>query len=269
MRILPKVKRQRFTDQTSGIRSLRLIRLVLAKFRSLRAVLVFHRRRLRGCLSGERLIWGTMEGASYEEYVRFQMEKTSDPRRRALWLNEEWEPKIQALTEYFRQLSTALPGHWKMARETTNHLALTQTYNALCIGARTGQEVQSLRDLGWNAVGVDLVPCPPLVLQGDLHRLDFGDATMCLTFSNILDHALYPEIMISEMERVTAPNGLIVLHLTIGKPTDEYGVTEIGNARAVTNLFKASKIIVSHKMPTLLAMNWEIIAQRIGGRNTS
>ncbi|CAH2041072.1 unnamed protein product, partial [Thlaspi arvense] len=39
---------------------------------------------------------------------------------------------------------------------------------ALCIGARVGQEVEALRRVGVSdSVGIDLVPYPPLVLQGD------------------------------------------------------------------------------------------------------
>src|SRR5688572_8490358 len=92
---------------------------------------------------------------SYDEYVRHQSEKTLDPQRRAEWLGEKWKPTYEAFVDVFRRHSeTFRPG-----------------LKAICLGARTGQEVQALVDLGLEGTGYDLVPFEPLVLQGDIHNL--------------------------------------------------------------------------------------------------
>ena len=44
--------------------------------------------------------------------------------------------------------------------------------------------------------------CKPLVELGDMHNLKYDDKTFNFVFSNILDHSLYPQKSISEIERV-------------------------------------------------------------------
>jgi hypothetical protein len=61
----------------------------------------------------------------------------------------------------------------------------------VCAGARTGTEVEVLRDLGFiRAYGIDLNPGPdnPLVRPGDFHALDNADSSVDLVYSNSLDH---------------------------------------------------------------------------------
>ena len=100
--------------------------------------------------------------------------------------------------------------------------------------------MEALRNLEWNAIGIDLVPHEPLVIEGDIHQLAFKGQQFSLLFSNIIDHSLFPAKMISEMERCARPGGLLILHLQLGKPTDRFGVTEVGDADSVLELFQES-----------------------------
>src|SRR3546814_10121718 len=86
--------------------------------------------------------------------------KTLDPIRREKWLGEEWRSKIDGFKSIFRRNDAVIQGCQK----------------ALCLGARTGQEVVALEELGLDAIGIDLVPCPPHVEAGDIHNLRFEDA---------------------------------------------------------------------------------------------
>ena len=104
---------------------------------------------------------------NYQEYLDKQLEKTLDPLRIEKWKGDEWQIKVDGFRHIFEK---------KNKKE------------AICLGARTGQEVHVLRELGLNCVGIDLVDFPPYTIKGDIHNLQFEDS-YCRTF-------------ISEMERV-------------------------------------------------------------------
>src|SRR3546814_7132925 len=119
-------------------------------------------------------------------------------------LGEEWRSKIGGFKSIFRRNDAVIQGCQK----------------ALCLGARTGQEVVALEELGLDAIGIDLVPCPPHVEAGDIHNLRFEDASFDLIFTNIVDHSIDPSKFFSEIERVCAPGGVIMIHLCLGPDID-------------------------------------------------
>ena len=147
----------------------------------------------------------------YSDYIKLQKEKTCDPRRRKKWLNQEWDLKLSGFKKIFNSNFAYLGS------------------DCLCIGARTGQEVQALIDLGRKAIGIDIVPCEPLVIEGDFHNLDFKDSSFDFIFSNVVDHALYPDKFFSEITRVSKENGSVLLHLQIDRGNDKYGVYDIND----------------------------------------
>ena len=206
-------------------------------------------RRIRSSLFGAGL-WSRRSFANYQEYVDLQLAKTLDEGRREKWLTSEWQPKVDAFEQFFRDL--ALEG------------LMPPRGPALCIGARTGQEVQALRNLGLEAIGVDLAPNPPLVVEGDLHALPFSDGEFTFVFSNVMDHALSPKKAIDEIERVAARGARIVLHLTVGRATDSFGVTEIARSSDVVELFARSDLLRSEVLrPPFLSMNHEIVMRKV------
>ena len=82
----------------------------------------------------------------YSEYIKFQSQKTLDPEKRKKWLGEEWDLKLNGFKQEFSKFGNALRPEMK----------------ALCIGARTGQEVVALKEMGIeNTIGIDIVPHPP------------------------------------------------------------------------------------------------------------
>jgi len=147
----------------------------------------------------------------YIQYINLQKEKTTDPVRREKWLNKEWSSKLEGFKKIFNKHVDYI-GH-----------------KCLCIGARTGQEVQALKDLNKDAIGIDLVGNEPLVIEGDFHNLSFDDNSFDFIFSNAFDHSLYPSKFCSEMVRVLKPGGTVLLHLQVDVPNDKYGVFDIKN----------------------------------------
>jgi len=114
---------------------------------------------------------------------------TIDPSRIEKWLGEEWHEKLEGFRALFER----------------NDEYVKPASRCICLGARTGQEVAALQELGKEAIGIDLVAFPPLTVEGDIHNLSYADHSFDFVFTNIFDHALYPDKFISEMERVCEP----------------------------------------------------------------
>ena len=90
--------------------------------------------------------------SNYQEYIDHQKSKADHgtPLYNLL-LNELWEPDCEGFRENFRPYREMLSG----------------CRNALCLGARTGQEVFVLRELGVeDVIGIDLVATPPIGYGG-------------------------------------------------------------------------------------------------------
>lgn len=188
--------------------------------------------------------------SGYDQYVAHQKEKTCDASRRAKWLGEEWQSKLNFFESKFRE-------YQKNLLDDSHH-------KALCLGARTGQEVQAFRNLGFDAIGVDLVACEPLVVEGDIHNLAFDDDTFDVTFTNIFDHSFYPDRFASEIMRVLKPNGLAIMHLAIDTATDPYGVLEIPDPTSLIALFESrADTAMSQSMPPWGGgLNWELVMKK-------
>ncbi len=193
--------------------------------------------------------WNVYQFDTYEHYLNFQKEKTMDPLKRNKWLNEEWNSKLEYFKTYFSNILYKYD--------------LSKNSKTLCLGARTGQEVQALIDLGYNnSIGTDLVETLPLVIVDDVHNMQFESKTFDFIFTNIVDHVLYPDKFINEVERVAKENCLIIFQLTVGKSTDKYGVTEISKIDSIIELFKNSNLIENNKIKEWHGMNCEIILKK-------
>lgn len=186
---------------------------------------------------------------SYASYIHHQKQKTTDPVRRQKWLNEEWDLKLT----YFQ----------KRFEEYQQEYFLTDYKKAVGLGARTGQEVQAFINLGYDAIGLDIVPCEPLVIEGDIHHMPFKDEEFDIAFTNIFDHSLYPEKFASEIQRILKKGGVAIIHLAVGTDTDPFGVIEIENSSAIIKLFAGMTIVKSQKMSEWGGgLNWELILSK-------
>ena len=71
--------------------------------------------------------------------------------------------------------------------------------------------MEALKRVGVNdSIGLDLVPYPPIVIKGDFHHQPFDDKAFDFEFSNVFDHALYPDKFVGEIERTLKPGGICV-----------------------------------------------------------
>ena len=135
--------------------------------------------------------------------------------------------------------------------------------NSICLGARTGQEVLVLRELGLDSIGIDLVEFPPYTIKGDIHSLQFEDSKFDLIFTNIVDHSLYLEQFISEMERVCVDGGIIILNILQNQPGDEYSENLINDTGPLIKMFKNSRVIKNRKINNYFdPMNRELVFKK-------
>lgn len=116
----------------------------------------------------------------------------------------------------------------------------------LCLGARTGAEVQAARKLGFpDSIGVDLHPLGKYVMQGDWHSLPFADASFENVYCNSLDHCADFESLVREVTRILVPNGRFVYlsdvcyALDSRLPGDEIDIDAVINNRVGTNVHNA------------------------------
>ena len=82
----------------------------------------------------------------------------------------------------------------------------------LCLGARTGEEVEAARKAGFlYSIGVDLYPVGNCVVKADWHDLPFDDNSFENVFTNSLDHCFDLPKLVMEVKRVLIPGGVFFL----------------------------------------------------------
>ena len=184
---------------------------------------------------------------TYEDYINKQLEKTLDPNRIKKWKGREWQIKVDGFRHLFKR----------------NEEFLQNKKNSICLGARTGQEVFVLRELGLDSIGIDLAEFPPYTIKGDIHNLEFEDEKFDLIFTNILDHSLDLEKFISEMERVCVKDGIIILNTQENIPGDDYSENVINSPEPIIKMFKNSILIKNRKIQnTFDQMNRELVFKK-------
>jgi len=138
------------------------------------------------------------EYKSYKQYIKHQLEKSMNSFQRK-HVKSKWdEDKIKhsARFECLKDYITA--------------------GKAICLAAKLGSEVEALREFGFDAIGIDIAPEPPLVIYGDFHNIPFEDNTFDLVFTNSLDHVYDLNKVGLEIERVMKPDGYVLLVVHFG-----------------------------------------------------
>ncbi|KAK9060209.1 hypothetical protein SSX86_020913 [Deinandra increscens subsp. villosa] len=188
---------------------------------------------------------------SYDSYIHHQLQKTTNPKLRKIWTSRDWDRKIRVFTHFFNRLK----------REKL----LSNSSKALCVGARVGQEVEALKRVGVNdSVGLDLVPYPPNVIKGDFHFQPFDDRTFDFEFSNVFDHALYPDKFVGEIQRTLKPGGICVLHVAVSRRSDKYSANDLYSIGPLKKLFNGSELVRSRKVDGF-GLDTEVVFRKRNG----
>jgi len=139
---------------------------------------------------------------NYEEYVAHQVGKTASPRLRRR-LKSRFEGRVKKFLARFNPLK--------------DDGLLKDGGKALCLGARMGEEVVALKQLGLDAIGVDLVPNPPLVVEGDFNNLAFDEDSFDMIYTNSFDHAWAKDEFFNSTHRVLKQGGIFVIDVFPGE----------------------------------------------------
>jgi SAM-dependent methyltransferase len=86
----------------------------------------------------------------------------------------------------------------------------------LCLGARTGAEVEAFRNFGFfNAIGIDVNPGKnnKYVIRGDFNNMRFEDNSFDTIYCNCIDHAWELKDLSKEIRRVLVPSGRLILEI--------------------------------------------------------
>lgn len=136
---------------------------------------------------------------SYEHYVRHQVTK-------AKFLSGWKEGRVTHFRTEF------------MSSKCLSKVGENET--VLCVGARFGEEVSVLRDMGYLALGIDLNPEKrnKFVFFGDVHQIEFSNGVFDKIFCNVLDHVLDIEKALLEIARVLKSPGHLVIHIQRQEP---------------------------------------------------
>ena len=109
--------------------------------------------------------------------------------------------------------------------------------------------MEALKRVGvWDSIGLDLVRHPPLVIQGDFHSQPFDDETFDFEFSNVFDHALYPDKFVGEIQRTLKVGGICVLHVAVSRRSDKYSANDLYSIKPLLRLFNGSDFVYSRKV---------------------
>jgi len=160
------------------------------------------------------------EYESYEEYKTHQMKKTSRKGLRAK-LKRRFNRRVKVFQKRFSFLKKK--GYFLEGQKV------------ICLGSRMGEEVQAFKNFELDAIGVDLIPRLPLVIEADFNHLPFEDNTFDLVHSNSFDHAFDANLFFESVERVLKVGGHLVLDV-FPKEGGNFEVTYIEDAADVKEL---------------------------------
>lgn len=135
---------------------------------------------------------------SYDEYLEHQAAKLDNIKHRLD------ETQAEDYADFVRRFEGCAP--------------LRRARSVLCLGARLGTEVQALHSQGYFAIGIDLNPGAenPYVVKGDFHAIVFPDGSVDAIYTNVFDHVFDMEKVMSEINRLLPPGGLLVADVLKG-----------------------------------------------------
>jgi ubiquinone/menaquinone biosynthesis C-methylase UbiE len=95
--------------------------------------------------------------------------------------------------------------------------------------------------------------------------LKFEDQSFDLIYTNVYDHALYPDKFCAEMLRVVRPGGFILINFQVAQKGDKYSVTHVSNpSEEVLPLLPGCEVRLNMPISeNVHAMDWERLVQKL------
>jgi SAM-dependent methyltransferase len=150
---------------------------------------------------------------SYDDYLEHQATKAKTPK----WIAKLQEDRKKRLDWFKKQFSLIM-----------DRIPIAGLRKVLCLGARFGEEVISLKKLGISAVGIDIEACLPHVVVGDMNNLK-GYRNLDMIYTNAMDHCWDIDSFIKGIKTALKPGGYFVMHNSFGVGQYEHHVPESPN----------------------------------------
>ena len=188
------------------------------------------------------------EYKDYDEYTAHQISKTADPERRARLLEKEnFDKKVRYFKSKFGRLS--------------EKSSFNQT---VCLGARMGEEIEAFLQLGVDCYGVDLIPHPPHVREGDFQDLHFiEDGTIDTFYTNSLDHSSDPGKVFSEVSRCLKEGGTFILDYFAGHWEDHAASYIQAPEKFFVNMKCGLVLVNTGVVSTMSNEAWEMVFKKV------
>ena len=162
------------------------------------------------------------------------------------------------------QIDLVNTDHWKRHLDQDEPLAglapdnvdglvelLPEGHSVLCVGSGSGYEIEQLRKMGRDAIGLSRnlievkstctkgLPC----ILGDMHDLPFRDEAFdCVFCKDTWEHSVAPFISLSEMVRVTKEGGYVLINLPDESWIECIYHYSVLNERQVAEMFDKCKL---------------------------
>jgi len=183
-----------------------------------------------------------------EEYKEHQISKTSQPK-----LRKRLKGKAEKREAIFKH-------NFEFAAQ---YGCIKEGQRALCMGARLGEEVRVLKDMGVDALGIDLVPYGEDVIEMDFTDLEFQGETFDIVYSNSLDHTDDMDTFLEEAFRVLKHKGFIIFDIMSGE--GNIGATEVYEL----DVLEIIKIMVEELDMELFSVNVNLKKLYKGGHKSA
>ena len=129
----------------------------------------------------------------------------------------------QKLKTFFRfqKLKDSYDTHLKKFENEFKNIEYLGVKKILCIAARLGTEVHALRNLNYDAIGIDIFVTKnnKYVHYGEFEKIPYENKTFDAIYTNSVDHIFNIKKTVNEIDRVLKKGGYLLINLMKG--TDE------------------------------------------------
>ena len=126
----------------------------------------------------------------------------------------------QKLKTFFRlqKLKDSYDTHLKKFENEFKNIEYLEVKKILCIAARLGAEVHALRNLNYDAIGIDIFVTKnnKYVHYGEFEKIPYENKTFDAIYTNSVDHIFNIKKTVNEIDRVLKKGGYLLINLMKG-----------------------------------------------------
>ena len=154
-----------------------------------------------------------------DQLFKFKKHENSNLLEKKM-LNYKFYLFNQKLKTFFRlgRLRSSYDTHLKKFEEEFKNIDFLGVKKILCVAARLGTEVHALRNLNYDAIGIDIYVTKnnKYVHYGEFEKIPYEDKTFDAVYTNSVDHIYNIKKTVNEFDRVLNKDGYLLVNLMKG-----------------------------------------------------